>query len=192
MKDGKLTKEKFDRLLEWLGKDREEAALKYEAIRHDLIKFFDRSVGADAEDLADETINRITEKLPQIISSYTGDPKYLFFRYAQLVRLEHIRKLARRDGGPLPDDMPDPRTPAKAEAEEKERRSLCLRECLRKLQPEERRAFLLYYRKGNRVQLEWRRKLAAQMGVSLNALRLQIHRLKERLYACITACRQQV
>jgi len=194
MKDGKLTKEKFDRLLEWLGKDREAAALKYEAIRHDLIKFFDRSVGADAEDLADETINRVIEKLPRIIGSYAGDPKYLFFSYAQLARLEYIRKLARRDGGPLPDDTPDPQTSAKAkaEAEEKERRSLCLRECLRKLQPEERRTFLLYYRGGNRIQFEWRRKLAAQMGVSLNALRLQIHRLNERLRACITACSQQV
>ena len=198
MRNGNLTKEKFDRLLEWLGKDGEEAALKYETIRRDLIKYFGRSVGADAEELADETINRVIEKLPQIIGSYTGDPKYLFFRYAQLTRLEQIRKLARRklpreDDYRSTGDLPDPRTfaKAKADAEAGERDEACLSECLRKLRPEERRMFLLYYQEGSGLQLDWRRGLAAEAGVSLNALRLQIHRQKERLYACIVACRQR-
>jgi RNA polymerase sigma factor (sigma-70 family) len=198
MRDGNLTKEKFDRLMEWLGKDSEASALKYEAIRRDLIRYFGRSLGADAEELADETINRVIEKLPQIVGSYTGDPKYLFFRYAQLTRLEHIRRLARREQ-PREDnyrtigDLPDPRTFAKvkADAETGARDEACLIECLRKLRPEERRMFLLYYQEGNRLQLDWRRNLAAEAGISLNALRLQIHRQKERLYACIVACRQR-
>ena len=189
MKYVNLTKEEFDRLLEWLWKDREVAALKYETIRHDLIKFFDRSVGASAEDLADETINRIIEKLPQITGSYAGDPKYLFFRYAQLIRLEHIRRLARRDGGPLPDDAPDTRSPD--EAEEKERWGSCLRECLRKLPAQERRVFVSYYRGDKRNQLDHRQELAARLSLSLNALRLQIYRTKERLRPCITHCRGQ-
>lgn len=188
MKDGKLTKEKFDHLLEWLGKNREEAAQKYEAIRHDLTRYFERSVGAAAEDLADDTINRIIEKLTQITDSYTGDPKYLFFRYARLVGLEYVRKLARKYGGPLPDEVPDTRS--SAEAEEKEEWGACLRECLRKLGTRERRMFISYYRGGNWDQLDERQKMAARLGISLNALRLQIHRLKERLRACISACRQ--
>lgn len=198
MKNGNLTKEKFDRLMKWLGKDPEAAALKYESIRHDLIRYFGRSVGADAEELADETINRVIEKLPQIIGSYTGDPKYLFIRYAQLTRLEHIRKLARRklpreDDYRTTGDLPDPRTfaKAKAEAEAGDRDDACLIECLRKLRPDERRIFLLYYQEGNRLQLDWRRNLAAEAGISLNALRLQIHRQKERLHACIVECRRQ-
>jgi RNA polymerase sigma factor (sigma-70 family) len=199
MRDGNLTKEKFDRLMEWLGKDRETAALKYESIRHDFIRYFSRSVGADAEELADETINRVIEKLPQIIGSYSGDPKYLFFRYARLTRLEHIRRLARRELPREDDyrtigDLPDPRTfaKAKADAEAEERDESCLVECLRKFRPEEQRMFLLYYQEGNRLQLDWRRSLAAEAGISLNALRLQIHRQKERLYACIVACRQRI
>jgi DNA-directed RNA polymerase specialized sigma24 family protein len=198
MKNENLTKEGFDRLMEWLGKDREAGALKYEAIRRDLIRYFGRSVGADAEELADETINRIIEKLPQISGSYTGDPKYLFFRYAQLARLEQTRKLARRklpreDDYRTTGDLPDPRTfaKAKAEAEAGEQANFCLIECLRKLRPEERRIFLLYYQEGNRLQLDWRRSLAAEAGISLNALRLQIHRRKERLYACIVECRRR-
>jgi DNA-directed RNA polymerase specialized sigma24 family protein len=198
MKNENLTKEGFDRLMEWLGKDREAGALKYEAIRRDLIRYFGRSVGADAEELADETINRIIEKLPQISGSYTGDPKYLFFRYAQLARLEQTRKLARRklpreDDYRTTGDLPDPRTfaKAKAEAEAGEQANFCLIECLRKLRPEERRIFLLYYQEGNRLQLDWRRSLAAEAGISLNALRLQIHRQKERLYACIVECRRR-
>jgi DNA-directed RNA polymerase specialized sigma24 family protein len=198
MKNGNLTKEKFDQLMEWLGRDREAAAQKYEAIRRDLIRYFGRSVGADAEELADETINRVIEKLPQIIGSYTGDPKYLFIRDAQLTRLEHIRKLARRklpreDDYRTTGDLPDPRTfaKAKAEAEAGDRDDACLIECLRKLRPDERRMFLLYYQEGNRLQLDWRRSLAVEAGISLNALRLQIHRQKERLHACIAECRRQ-
>src|SRR5262249_28736258 len=110
MKDGKLTKEAFDLLLDWLDADREAAAQRYETIRRDLISFLDSRVGAKAEDLADETINLVIEKVPKLIGSYTGDPKHYFFRVAHLKRLEYVRTLARRDGGPLPKDVPDARS----------------------------------------------------------------------------------
>src|SRR5689334_2192810 len=105
-----MNQESFDRFLEWLDADREEAARKYEAIRHDLITFFDSRVGADAEDLADETINTVIEKAPQLIGVYVGDPRHYFFRVALFKRLAYVRTLARRDGGPLPKDVPDARS----------------------------------------------------------------------------------
>jgi RNA polymerase sigma factor (sigma-70 family) len=189
MKDGELTKEAFDLLLDWLDADREVAAQRYEAIRHDLIRFLDQWVGAKAEDLADETINTVIEKAPQLIGAYTGDPRHYFFRVALFKRLEYVRTLARRDGGPLPRDLPDARS--HDVATEKEVMSACLRECLQKSRSEEREMLLLYYGESEKGQLKERLELAARLGCSINALRLQVHRLKEKLRACITDCRRR-
>jgi RNA polymerase sigma factor (sigma-70 family) len=188
MKDRTLTKEGLEHLLDWLGADREAAARKYESIRRDLINYFDNRVGAEAEDLTDKTINRVITKAPQITGSYTGDPKYYFFRVAHLVRLEHIRTLARKDSRPLPNDLPDLQSSAAAE---KEVMNSCLHECLQKLPTEDRDIFLLYYREGDRAQIEYRRELAGRRSISINALRLLVYRLKEKLRACITDCRSR-
>ena len=56
-----LTQEDFDRLLRWLDANLEAAGKEYEAIRQRLIKIFARRGCSEAEDLADETINRVTE-----------------------------------------------------------------------------------------------------------------------------------
>lgn len=189
LKDRDPNRESFDRFLNWLDADREAAARSYEAIRRDLIRFFDRWVGADAEDLTDDTINTVIEKSAQLIGSYTGAPKHYFFRVAHLKRLEYTRKMAIRDGGPLPDDLPDRQSPEAAV--EKEVMSHCLRECLQKSRPADRDLFLLYYREGGQTQLESRLELAARLGCSINALRLQVFRLKERLRACIIDCRRR-
>jgi RNA polymerase sigma factor (sigma-70 family) len=184
-----MNQESFDSFLEWLDANREEAARKYEAIRRDLIKFFDSRVGADAEDLADKTINTVIEKAPQLSGEYVGDPRHYFFRVALFKRLEYVRKLARRDGGPLPKDMPDARSDGAAL--EKEVMSACLRECLQKSRPEERELLLLYYGENGKGQLKERLELAARLGCSINALRLQVHRLKEKLRVCISECRRR-
>jgi DNA-directed RNA polymerase specialized sigma24 family protein len=62
---------------------------------------------------------------------------------------------------------------------------------MEKLTPEKRKMFILYYREGNRLNLDHRRSLAEQFGCSINALRIQMHRLNEELRLCITDCRKQ-
>jgi RNA polymerase sigma factor (sigma-70 family) len=202
-KDRDPDQSSFDRLLIWLDADREAAARKYEAIRRELIDFFGRHVGADAEDLADHTINVVIEKTPELAGAYTGNPKHYFFRVAHLKRLEYIRRQARRvlprgDGGGTGDDketddffdsLPVPQP--SSSAAEKEMISACLHECLQKLRSEERKVFLLYYRKDGWAQLNYREELAASLGCSITALRLQIHRLKGRLRDCIRDCRRR-
>ena len=58
-----LTKEEFDELLSWLDTDPDRAGEKYEAIRHRLITIFLNRQCYEAEDLADETINRVAKKV---------------------------------------------------------------------------------------------------------------------------------
>ncbi|HKQ73116.1 MAG TPA: sigma-70 family RNA polymerase sigma factor [Blastocatellia bacterium] len=189
LKDRDLSEESFDLFLDWLSADREEAARKYEAIRHILINFFAKWVGADAEDLTDATINTVIEKAPQLIGAYTGDPKHYFLRVAHLKRLEYNRKMAIRNGGPLPYNLPDPQS--SDTTAEKESMVACLYECLQKSRPEDRDLLLLYYREGGNAQLKDRLELAARLGCSINALRLQVFRLKEKLRVCIIDCQRR-
>src|SRR5437764_14777727 len=87
-----LTQEDFNGLLEWLGQDREQAGDKYEAIRRRLIRIFISRGCHHAEEMADETINRVTFKLKEIRQDYVGDPALYFYGVANKVHLEYVRK----------------------------------------------------------------------------------------------------
>src|ERR1051326_3044018 len=91
-KDWFLSQEAFDSLLEWLDSDRERAAIKYEDIRKRLVKIFTGRGCAEAEDLADETINRVISKLDEIGKEFKGDHGRYFFGVANKVYLEFRRK----------------------------------------------------------------------------------------------------
>jgi RNA polymerase sigma factor (sigma-70 family) len=192
VKNWELTREAFDRFLDWLDADREQAGRKYEAIRRGLIAIFNSRGCSAAEDLADETINRAIRQLSSIEGSYEGPPAKYIHGIARFVALEYFNRQAKRYGGPAPEDLPDPSQPGEQD-EEDEREALrrCLRRCLEKLKPEKRKMFILYYREGNRLNLDHRRSLAEQFGCSINALRIQMHRLNEELRLCINDCRGQ-
>jgi len=58
-----MTQEAFDLLLAQLDGDREQAAIRYEALRRKLLKFFEWRGCAFTEELADDTIDRIARSL---------------------------------------------------------------------------------------------------------------------------------
>jgi RNA polymerase sigma factor (sigma-70 family) len=191
LQDWELTPEAFDRFLDWLDADREQAGRKYEAIRRGLIALFNCRGCSTAEDLADETINRAIRQLPSIEDSYEGDPAKYLQGIARFVALEYFNRQAKLEAGPPPEDLPDPSQSAPDEEDEREALNRCLRHCLNKLKPDKRKMFILYYQKGNRLNLDHRKVLAKRFGYSLNALRIQIHRLCEELRICIANCRKQ-
>src|SRR5438876_6459796 len=128
-----LTQEAFDRLLGWLDDDRDSAGQKYEAIRVRLIKIFTCRGCGEADDLADETINRVTAKLGEIATTYVGEPALYFYGVAQKVYLEHSRRSWRPE-------VPSPSIPAENIEEE----YACLEQCMERL-PEESRTLVLEY-----------------------------------------------
>src|ERR1700739_538126 len=92
MADWSPTQEDLDRLLAWLDPDRDRAGERYEMIRRKLILFFASRSFAFAEEMADECINRVMKKLPEIEQQYTGSPENYFFGVAKFVALEWPRK----------------------------------------------------------------------------------------------------
>ena len=84
-KEWVLSQDTFDELLTWLNPNRDQAGKTYENIRQRLIKIFTYRGIAVAEDLADETINRVAKKVHEIRSTYIGDPALYFHGVARYV-----------------------------------------------------------------------------------------------------------
>lgn len=183
-----LTPESFDRLLLWLHHDREEAGLKYEEIRAALIRRFKQLGCHDPEELANLTIDRVTQKLPKIIDTYEGDPEPYFFSVAWYVYKEYLRRpvilsLAKLDFG-------DPGTDSE-DTSEKELLDLCLRHCLDQLDKDSRDMILEYYRGDQQVKIQARKALAERLGIELPNLRLKAQRVRSKLKKCILDCMER-
>ena len=175
-----MNQEQFEQLLHWLDPDREKAGLKYESIRRRLIKIFVCN-GCDVpEDLADQTINRVARKLPEIRGTYVGEPAPYFRGVASKIYLEWTRKRCRPA-------VPPPPPPDEVD-EEEERRYRCLQRCMASLAAEDRQLVLGYYEQEKHAKIDQRKKLAEQLGVGMNALRLRLYRIRETLQECVEQC----
>lgn len=181
-----LTQEEFDTLLAWLHSDRERAAQKYEEVRESLIKIFSWRGYYDAEDLADDVINRVTSKVKALVGSYTGDPALYFYGVAKKILLERER---REHNQPLNPEMDLPDIPAQPdEGDAGVRLRECLQKCLRELDSEEKGLVLSYYQKSRQAKIDYRKVIAEQLGIGTNALRVRVHRIRRKVKACIKNC----
>src|ERR1051325_10973722 len=91
-KDWELTEEAFEKFLFWLHPNREEAGRKYEGIRRHLIVILTCRGCAEAEELADETINRVIRRAQQMADTYQGEPAPYFITVAHNLYLEYVAK----------------------------------------------------------------------------------------------------
>lgn len=177
-KNWSLSQEAFDALLDWLNSDREQAGIKYEQIRRRLIKVFTGRGCIDPEELADETINRVTSKLQEIQTNFTGDCARYFFGVANKVHLEYLRRKT-------PLSPPPPADSGRAELEYR-----CLERCIERLNEADRALLLREYGAKGQTQAERRKALAEELGISLNALRIRVFRIRIALKECIEKCLQ--
>lgn len=184
-----MTQDDFDRLLGWLDTDRERAARKYREIHGSLVKIFSWRGHYDAEELADEVMNRVAPKAEEFSEVYVGDPALYFYGVAKKILLERERREAHL---PLNPDINVADIPAREdEPDEGVRMRECLRKCLRKLDPEDRKLILSYYRKSKQAKIDYRRALAEEWGMVPNALRVRVYRIRAGLKSCIKDCLEQ-
>jgi DNA-directed RNA polymerase specialized sigma24 family protein len=174
---GVITKDDFAIMLAWLNPNSEEkAGERYEEIRHRIIQILARRGCREAEDVADEAINRVCKKVRLIIRAYSGDPALYFYGVANKVYLETLKKRARVP--PPPPDIP----------EDVEQRHNCLDHCLQQLVPANRELILQYYEGEKKERKERRQRLAMLLGVEMTILRVRVHRLKLDLRKCVFEC----
>jgi DNA-directed RNA polymerase specialized sigma24 family protein len=165
----------FERLLFWLNPDRELAARKYEAVRRRLIEIFASRGFADAESLADETIDRVIPKVEKVSAGWVGDPAYFFLGVARKILLEKLK--------PPPSVLPPPE-PDEEETQQRELQDNCLETCLAQLSQGDRKLILEYVN----GKIKERREIAQRLKLTANALRLRVHYIKKTLRYCVKDC----
>jgi DNA-directed RNA polymerase specialized sigma24 family protein len=178
-KPNEINQEQFDRLLRWLDPDREKAGAKYEWIRKRLIKIFVSRGSNTPEELADKTINRVARKLPEIQASYVGDPAHYFCGVAGNIFLESLRKDRMKAVKPPEPSPPD---------EESEQDLACLERCVEKLPQSDRNLVIAYYQLEKHAKIDHRKRLAEELGLGMNALRIRACRIRASLMKCTEDC----
>jgi len=173
-----LTPEAFDRLLAALDKDRDRSALVYEQLRQRLEGLFQWWGATAAADLADETLDRMARKLEEGVVIAEGSIGAYARGVARMIFYESSRRPR-----PHGDDVPDVAAPI---ADESTAPIECFDRCLEALSSEDRTLVLRYYDEGKAKDV--RRRLADELCVTLTALRIRVHRLRERLERCVAAC----
>lgn len=167
-------------MLEWLDVDAERASHKFEEIRSKVVKILVRRQCYEAEEVWDHTVNRVCHLLPTVVETYVGEPALYFYGVMRLVHLEWLtdekRKRERLHDGP---------PPSPPSGEDLERLHECLDDCLQELAEEDRRLVLEYFGKDKREKIQHRRGMAKEQGITLNTLRMQVHRVNRKLEKCI-------
>jgi DNA-directed RNA polymerase specialized sigma24 family protein len=184
MKNWELTEESLNLFLSWLSKDRDAAGKKYEDIRHRLIFILECRHCMCADEVADEAINRFIGRLPELIETFKGDP----FNYI-LVTARHIQQEKdRKQNLSLSDDLNDVPSETVEDDELDELIHNCLDRCLSDLEPKNRDLLLNYYQTDYQNQIDFRKRLANQLGIAANALRIRVHRLRATVHSCLNKC----
>jgi len=177
-KDWELTQAAFDMLLTRLDSDRDEAGKKYVDVRRKLVKFLGFWGCSCPEDQADETIGRTARKI------FEGEPIENLNGYllgtARLVYKETVREEISQRNAMSQKPPEDDRNQA-----EEERRQKCYKQCLRGLPAEEQHLMVRYYQGSKPPDRE---KLADQVGISLNLLRVSAFRIRKKLGNCLQEC----
>lgn len=180
-----MNQDEFDKLLSWLDPDRDRAGQKYEDIRRVLKGRFERRGCNTPDELVDETIDRVIQKLPEMVDTYVGNPALYFYGVAKNIYREWLKKKADYSP-PLPQRSPEDTS------EEEELRYWCLEQCLETLDKSSREFIIAFHEMEGRERIEHRKEMARRLNITVHALRMRAHRIKEQLHVCIEECLKQI
>jgi DNA-directed RNA polymerase specialized sigma24 family protein len=201
-RDWITTPQAFERLLAWLDESSGSGGSgsrsgsggsggeAYLQMRRRLVLYFQRKRCLNPDDLADETLNRVTRRLEEEGRITDATPARYCYIVAKFVLLEHLRdpEVRRMRDVDVREHAGEPAAAPGAPAHD-ERALDCLDRCLSALAPDERTLILDYYRHEQGARIERRRHLAASLGLTANALAIRACRLRDKLERCVRECR---
>jgi RNA polymerase sigma factor (sigma-70 family) len=197
-----LTAASWDALFDFLdparsgkhGRDRDAAAEgRFLEVTRKLVYFFAGRGCRDAEDLAAETMLRVAGKCAELSGASFADRMMYFYGVARNVLHESLRQ-ARTESTHWKSAAKDPTLLPASEAQHRgneEDEHQCLERCMARLTRGARRLILNYYGADKAATIARHRELAGQFGKSLNALRIEVHRIRTTLRRCVFECLHQ-
>jgi DNA-directed RNA polymerase specialized sigma24 family protein len=172
-----LTCEQFETLLAHLATDREQAGSRYEDIHRRLVRLFTWCEAP--EDIADEAINRVARRLAHDTELRVGNSFAYFSGVARHVAQEMLRERKRErraavEAASMTAGRPEPEFKTDGC-----HAGLCA--CLARLSGDQRRLILEYHSDGHVSRVGHRERMARELGISLNALRIRACRIRRQL-----------
>jgi DNA-directed RNA polymerase specialized sigma24 family protein len=193
-----LTRDALASLLKFLDEDAERAAVEYERVRARLTKLFRWRGCLAADNYTDVTVDRVARMLVRGDAINTASPYALFYGVAMKLLQEHWRQVKRErqaiaearqtagTTGSIEEQL------ARHDAERlDEQRRRCLRRCLMRLSPDSRALITRYYAGKGELDKNQRKAVAAELRISVNALRVRAHRVRNEVGDCVAGCLQR-
>lgn len=170
----------FLALLARLGSEGDRQETVYERLRQRLITYFRLHLPAEADDLADLTLDRMARRI------HEGTSVQNVFSYAlgvaRMLVHEARARYSREQQSILEQAAMLEQTPP--EEDQFEAVLSALGSCLEQLGQAAADLILAYYGGSGAARIEQRRKLAEERGLTVNALRNRALRLREALETC--------
>jgi hypothetical protein len=182
-----LSPQDFQRLLSRLDPDSARASAKYTLLRERLVRYsFSHDEHVRAEELADNAMDAIARKADL---EYIRDVEQFAVGVLRMLLLAHKRQ----NPGQLLDEpdkvVGDPGLENTiVNRLDRERKELCFVNCMKRLEPSERRLIFEYYPNENRKLEERRKHLAVTIGIQTGALATRMNRLRSKLEQCCLNC----
>jgi len=174
-----IDRQTFCSLLFAFAPDSEEAGHRYEGTRRGLIRFFETCQCQPAEELADETLDRIARRIHEGVA--ITDVRRYALGVARRVASEYRKSL--RLAVPLPANLAEYFAP---EEDPLTAQLDLLERGLERLPGNERELVLNYFRQEGTPRS--RRQLSQEQGLSRVALRVRVHRIRKKLEGLMAEC----
>ena len=129
--------------------------------------------------MADETIDRVIKKLPDINQGYEGEKARYFHGVARNIVHE-----AKRRKEIATDRIPEGLSHAVNTSDKYD----CLLKCLELLPRGKRELILDYYLYEGKDKIEHHRRMAEELGITVGALRTRAHHTRRDLDKCVWLC----
>ena len=188
-KDWKLTARAFARLLHWLDGGVDSEGQNYIEMRRRLVAYFDRKNCFTPEELADETLNRVARRLEEEDITEAETPARYCYIVARFVFMENLRRAQNEERSIQEFAIgKEPNAQTKELDDRYEQLLFCMQRCIKTLDPAKQDLILNFYTGKEREKIDNRRRLADRLGITINALCIRAHRIRDQLETCVKQC----
>jgi hypothetical protein len=134
-------------------------------------------------------MNRVAVRIDKVVSEYKGDPSRTLRGFAENVAREDRTDRKKQVDIEWVEQsfLPEDREEKEEERKTRDREDACVAKCKAELTDRERNVFWRYFQDETKAKVA-RKKLAAELGVTANALRIKAHRVGLRLRHCLETC----
>lgn len=174
-----LQKDTFQALLRSLDADQGKAAAEYQRLHQRLIRFFSLKPVADPYSLADEALDRLARRVSASPNEIISPARFLLGIAHHLLQEEDRRE--RRESAVEYEWSSQVASSSAADQKSLE----MVEHCLSKMEKGTRDLLLSYYRSTGKEKIEHHRQLAADFGITVNALRNRLMRARRELSTCV-------